>query len=230
MITNTDMLYTRMKQFQDKRKAVMDEYEKRLEWLEDKKGSPFYEKETQQAKNKRDEALQELQGEYRGYLNIAMEAMTKASGRRTIEPPTEEDLRIIQALKMRDTIGEAELTMIANSVKGSLLCLDIVQEVARKNGILKSYSGLYEGKKLSPEFLKEKLDFLGDSLNDFILYDTSRAARIGAEFVERHHGYTKDERELAKRPLFENKEDFFKQFAWISGDTLEGFLDAVDTQ
>lgn len=228
MITNTDLLFSRMKEYQDKRKAVMDEYEKRLEWLEDKRGSEYFTEEEKIARDKRDEALQTLRGEYDESARTAIKAMKEANDKRPAAAPTEEELRIIQMLKLRDTVSEEELSMIANSVKNNALALDVVAEVARKNGILRDYRSICTENRLSPSYVSDKLEFLSDNVFDFLAHDTARAARLGAAYREQHYGIQGDERNLAKRPLFETKEDFFKQTAWLEGDTLSRFMEAVD--
>ena len=62
MIKNTDLFYTRAKEYQDKRKGIIDEYEKRLESLETAKGSKYFDDESKKAEDKRDEALTALKG------------------------------------------------------------------------------------------------------------------------------------------------------------------------
>lgn len=228
MITNTDLLFSRMKQYQDKRKAVMDEYEKRLEWLEDKKGSEYYTEEEKIARDKRDEDLQTLRGEYDESARTAIKAMKEANSKRPAAAPTEEELRIVQALKLRDSVTEEELSMIANSVRGNGLCLDIVQDVAKKNNIMRNYRSICEENRLSPSFVTDKLDYLESNVFDFLAHDTPRAARLAAEHYERYYGNKTDERDLPKRPLFDSKEDFFRQTAGLDGDTLSRFMEAVD--
>ena len=227
-MTNSNLLYGRMKQYQDKRKAVMDEYAQQLEWLADKKGSDYYNEEVKIAREKRDEALQTLRGEFDESARIAIKAMREANAQRTAVAPSEEELRIVQALKMRDTVGEEELRMIANAVRGNGLCLDIVNEVARQNNILFDFRSMCEENRLSPSFVSDKLNLLEDNIADFLEFDTERAARIAAAYHERHYGTRQDEMNIAKRPLFDSKEDFYRQIGWIQGDTLDRFMEAVD--
>ena len=57
MIKNTELLYTKMKQFQDKRVEIVDAHEKKLKSLERYKGSKGYEEELKKENEKYEKDL-----------------------------------------------------------------------------------------------------------------------------------------------------------------------------
>lgn len=228
MIKNTDLFYTRTKEYQDKRKNIIDEYEKRLESLENAKGSKYFTDEAKKAEDKRDEALTALKNEYNGYFNIAFDAMRKANAARKMTPPTEEELRTLQLLKMKDKPTEAELAAAANTLKGNVTCLSVLTEISHNAGYMRDYMGYSETKELPVSDAEDTIKVLASSVRDFMDFDTPRAARVAAEYHAQHYGINPDAPALPKRPLFEDKAGCFYEMCGISGDTLTAFENAVD--
>lgn len=228
MITNTDIFYTRAKEYQDKRKEIMDEYETRLAHLEATKGSKYYTEELKKAKDKKDEALTTLKNEYAEYFNISLSAMRKANGSRAMTPPTEEELRTLQLLKMKEKPTEAEISAAANTLKGNATCLSVLTEIAHNAGIMHNYISYRETQEMPVNEVEETVKGLASCVRDFMEYDTTRAARMARKYQEEHHGKTPDAPELTKRPLFDTKAECFDTIAGISGDSLTAFCTAVD--
>lgn len=228
MIKISDLFYSRAKEYQSKRKDIMDTYESTLAKLEKAKGSQLYTEETEKAAKTRDAALQALQSEYREYFRISLDAMADANGKRGIAAPTAEQLSILQALKMRDTVSQKELDRAANSCKDNALAISVINEIAKKNGFIRGYHT--ESGEMSVEDADKVINDLKAALPDFMAHDTSRAARIVAEHNARMYGATGEERPLAKRPLFEDKASCFNQLLpfGMSEATYNGFCAAVD--
>lgn len=228
MIKNTDLFYTRAKEYQGKRAAIVDEYEKRMKALEDAKGSKYFTDEAKKAEDKRDEALTALKDEYNGYFNIAFDAMRKANAARKMTPPTEEELRTLQLLKMKDKPTEAELAAAANTLKGNATCLSVLTEIAHNAGYMRGYMGYSETKEMPVEEAEAAIKGLASSVRDFMDYDTPRAARVAQNHHETLYGVNPNATPLPKRPLFEDKAGCFYEVARMGGDTLEAFKNAVD--
>ena len=228
MIKNTDLFYTRAKEYQGKRAAIVDEYEKRMKALEDAKGSKYFTDEAKKAEDKRDEALTALKDEYNGYFNIAFDAMRKANASRKMTPPTEEELRTLQLLKMKDKPTEAELAAAANTLKGNATCLSVLTEIAHNAGYMRGYMGYSETKEMPVEEAEAAIKGLASSVRDFMDYDTPRAARVAQNHHETLYGVNPNATPLPKRPLFEDKAGCFYEVARMGGDSLEAFKNAVD--
>ena len=228
MIKNTDLFYTRAKEYQGKRAAIVDEYEKRMKALEDAKGSKYFTDEAKKAEDKRDEALTALKDEYNGYFNIAFDAMRKANAARKMTPPTEEELRTLQLLKMKDKPTEAELAAAANTLKGNVTCLSVLTEIAHNAGYMRGYMGYSETKEMPVEEAEAAIKGLASSVRDFMDYDTPRAARVAQNHHETLYGVNPNATPLPKRPLFEDKAGCFYEVARMGGESLEAFKNAVD--
>ena len=228
MIKNTDLLFRRAKEYQDKRKGIVDEYEARMKALEDAKGSKYFTDEAKKAEDKRDEALTALKGEYGEYFRISLDAMSKANAARKMTPPTEEELRTLQLLKMKDKPTEAELAAAANTLKGNATCLSVLTEIAHNAGYMRGYMGYSETKEMPVDEAESIIKGLASSVRDFMDYDTKKAARIAQAHNERFYGVNPDAPALPKRPLFEDKAGCFLEVCGISGNNLTAFENAVD--
>ena len=228
MIKNTDLFYTRAKQYQDKRKDIMDEYETRLANLETAKGSAYYDLESKEAEDKQEAALKALKDEYGEYFNVSLAAMSKANASRKMTPPTEEELRTLQLLKMKEKPTEAELQAAANTLKGNETCLSILSEISRNAGYIHNYERYFETKRMTVEAAEKIIKDLYSSVRDFMDYDTPRTARLAREYQERTYGLPADAPALEKRPLFGSKAGCFYEIERLTGDELEAFENAVN--
>lgn len=239
---NSENLFFHAKKYQDERKAIIEAYEKKIVSLEDARGSKLYDKESKKAAEERDNALNSLKAEYsRGFDSILNE-MRNASESRGATPPTEEELRIVQALKLKETATQGELDRIANAVKNNGLCLSIVQDVAKKNGIVRNYLSLCTEKAMPAAGVEDCIKSLSACIRDFVNYDTQKAARLAREAHERVYGKIDETKPaektlggwasgytpVPKRPLFDTKEGFFSVVANMKGEELAAFCASVD--
>lgn len=213
-------------EYQNKRKEIVDAYQTRMNQLENSKGSQFYISEAEKATETRDSALSALKSAYSIRFDDTIEAMSKANSTRGIVAPTTEELNIVQALKMREKVTQSELDAAANSLKSSPLCLSVLTELGQKNGFARGYMNYAEIHEMPSSDVEMTLRGIVSELRDFMEYDTSKAARLGAS----HHSalYGGEMPALAKRPLFYDKEECFSQLAGLSGDALKAFIAAVD--
>lgn len=250
---NTLNLFAKAKEYQDKRKAIVDEYEGHLASLEQMKGSTYYEKEAKAAEEKRDAALSSLKAEYAPAFSAIMGEMLAAAGRREAQAPTAEELRIVQALKMRDyksmqNVNEEslteELSHIARAVKGNSMCLSIVQDVARENGLHTDFTSMYTGSNMPIETVRRCLSVISDKLTDFMDHDTKYASRITREAHEKRFGKMDEGNKpeevhfglgrtagytpLPKRELFNTQEEFYSSLFNMKDATYANFSAAVD--
>ena len=226
MLTNSEIFFKAAKTFQDERKHINEEYEQALKDLENKRGSEYYKAETARLKEERDNCISALKQDSGATMLNAIEAMRKAASQRATVAPTDEQVRILQVLKMRDNVTERELTEAAKSLENCPLGLSVIQEIAGKNGVVRNFKRFYKGDKMPSEFASSALDTLEYETKDFLAYDTKRTARIAAQYQSNRYGQD-ESRPLPKRALFNEKADCFKSLG-ITPDNLNSFIAAVD--
>ena len=226
MLTNSEIFFKAAKTFQDERKHINEEYEQALKDLENKRGSEYYKAETARLKEERDSRLSALKQDSGSTMLNAIEAMRKTAAQRATVAPTDEQLRVLQVLRMRETVSEKELTEAAQCLKNCPLGLSVIQEIAGKNGVIRNFKRFYKGDKMPSEFASSALDTLEYETKDFLAYDTKRTARIAAQYQSNRYGQD-ESRPLPKRPLFDEKKACFQELG-ISLDNVDKFLAAVD--
>jgi len=221
---NSDAFYSYAADYQRKRAAVMAEYETRLEKLESAKGSQYYIDEKAAAEATRDKELAALKAEYGKQFDTVLKAMQESNTGRTMTAPSDEELRLITALKMRESLTEQELVLASNKLKNNPACLSILQEVAHKQGILRNFTS---AKEMSIADTEKAIKALAAATADFMAHDTGRASRLAAEYQSRKYGTA--DRPLPKRPLFTDKESCFRELSpGLTGEALNIFCAAVD--
>jgi len=225
-MTNTETLFHHAYEFQNKRSWIISEYETKVAGLERARGSQYYTDSVNAAQEARNAALSKLKQEYSERFSDTLKTMLSANSSRGVSAPTTEELNIIQALKMRDSITQAELDAAAVSLKKSPLCLSILSEMAQKNGFARGYLNYAEVREMPVNETEALLKGLAAELSDFIDHDTTKAARLYAAHQAAINGM--DTPQLAKRSRFEDKTGFYNQIAGLSGDTLKAFCAAVD--
>ena len=218
MLKNSELFFIKAKDFQNKRKEIMDTYETRAAQLEDARGSKYF-------------------TDVDGVVTVDLKKIMneEANGSRGTTPPTQEQLAILQVLQMRGVVDEPQraafqkdLDRAANTCADNAMCISVLNDIARKNGFLRGYHST--AKEMSVDDADRMIKDLQAALPDFMEHDTKRAARIAAEHNARMYGTTGNERPLPKRELFDNKADCYAEFShgMLSGDALTAFCAAVD--
>ena len=228
MIKNTEAFYTRAKQYQDKRAQLVSDYEKKLESMKKYEGSQGYQDEVEELQKAHKEALTALQGEYRQSLRTILKGMSDAIGRRKVNPPTNEQLNLIHLLKMRDKVSQEELDRVAEMVKDNGIAMGVVQEIAHNNGIMKNYNSMCS--EMSSSYAQKIVQSMTDGLEDWLQYDTKRSGRLAQAYYHEHYGAPENERELPKRPLFEDQAGCYEEMAGLDHEGLRLFSEAVDCE
>ena len=131
-------------------RGIWADFDKKMQQLERYKGSAGYEKEKAEAEKARDAAITALQTEYRDKFNGILKGMRESATTRSMTPPTQEQLALLQALKMRDKISRDELEQAGRTLKDSPVCLSVLQEIAQ-NLMEKTGSHQYYGLRFETE-------------------------------------------------------------------------------
>lgn len=229
MISNTEAFYRRARDYQTARKKVMDAYEARIADLEaNHKGSKYYEEQVPIAEETKDTQLKALKEDCGDALRLLFDSMKKANDTRPLQPPTEEELRTLQLLKLKEKVTEEELTRAAHTLKGNEACLSVLTDIGHKQGIITDFSRYADSSIMSTQTVNNHINTLESETADFLQFDTSRAARIAQAHHDTMYGTPEDAPALPKRAIFDGKAECFKLFAGLEGKELQAFCDAVD--
>lgn len=226
MITNTDLLYIKAKQFQDKRAEIIEDYEGRAQSLARFKGSKGYDEDLRKLQEKRDKGLTALIEEYRPGFLIVFGGMMDAIGKRSVSAPTTDQVNLLNILKMKRKVTLEECQRTAEAVKDNPIAVSVVTEIAHDHGILQGFDHLC--REMSSQTASNIVTNMKNALEDYLQHDTTRASRLASQYYEEHYGAT--ERELTKRRLFTDKESFYRDEVGLDAEAFRQFAEIVDAQ
>ena len=217
MSNPTTWMYNAVKTFTDARTAAVEAYQKRMKELTDMKGSKYFIDEKAKAVKARDMAIEQARLECRKSLSGTFKTMRDNNAKRGIKPPTEEQLRTLQMLQMREHVTETELQAAANAMNGNGSALQVVQEIARKHG-LHGIDYRTEANDFSIQQASDEIDKLASACNRILETSARRAAYLGAKQNSAVHGVEFDEYALPQEEPFKSENDFALRMGY--GDRL----------
>lgn len=218
-----EQLYTALKEFQGKRDAVTQDAEKTIKALQRFAGSPGYDEDCKKTREKADAALKALRAEYGPRCANIIGKMAAAIDDRPIKTPTAEHVNVLSVLRMREHLTVKDLEAAAEAVKDCPAALEVVQELAGKNGIIRNFRSY--NKDMSNDYAKNLTTAVRVGVRDFLEHDSTRASRIAAKYEYDIHGANPP---LRKRPHFDSLESCYEELAGLNGDTLNTWRDIVD--
>lgn len=121
--------------YRNKLKGICADAEAALAKLEKYRGSEGYTEEAEKITKQKADAVKALQNEYRPRFMSAINSMNLAAAKITAEPPTEEEIRTLTLLKMRENLTRDEAQAIANSLSTGG-AVDVFRENIAGRGIL----------------------------------------------------------------------------------------------
>ena len=133
-MTNTQRYLNSIKGFRKDLQEVNDKFRPEYERLERFKDSGSYAQSKKLLDDRRNAEVEELRREYADRLKSAVDAMEKTYMNRPASAPTQEQLSVLQALKLRDHVSRDELRRAAQTMRGCPVAERALEEIARKSG------------------------------------------------------------------------------------------------
>ena len=134
-MNRTKWFYDEATKYRAGLRALNEKYDKQLSVIEQYKGSKGYDEEREEIQKKRKEAITAFQNESFKSFMFIIDEMRKAAKSKTMTAPTAEELALLQALKMRESIGKDELEQAARTLQKCPVGLSILDEIAAKNEV-----------------------------------------------------------------------------------------------
>lgn len=134
-MTRTERYYELVKNYRRELRRIWADYEKTVADLDRYKGSRGFDEEMKNAASTRDTAISELQAEYLTRFGNITAAMKESALNVGMIAPTQEQLAILSALKMREKLTRDELEQAGRSLRGCPVALAVVDELALKHEI-----------------------------------------------------------------------------------------------
>lgn len=162
-MTNTQRYLNSIKGFRKDLQEVNDKFRPEYERLERFKDSGSYAQSKKLLDDRRNAEVEELRREYADRLKSAVDAMEKTYMNRPASAPTQEQLSVLQALKLRDRVSRDELRRAAQTMRGCPVAERALEEIARKSGEI---LGLEQ--EISSDTVRENLHSLRVNAGRFV--------------------------------------------------------------
>ena len=226
-MNNTSVLFEALRTFDNLRR------EHRTEFLDFKKahehyrGSEGYDADIEEAARKRKASDDAARKEARKKVDAVLRKMAENGEKTAMEPPTDEQMRILDLLKARKHPTQDELARAAVAMNGNISLLRLLNDWERQlyPDTPKDHTEL--AKDISEEAVKRTLkrisdrssEILASSVNSFVL-DAARMHRI------KFGGTEPDEDSLPQREPLGSERDFLLDF--VPEESLEEFMATVN--
>lgn len=219
-MTNTDYLYTAMREFTDIRQANRHVYLDKKHKLDAYKGSQGYDKDLAQAMQERKQADAEARKKCEEKVDAALNLMAAANSKRKLAAPTAEMVNILTVAKMLKHPTKPTLDAIANSLGGNALALAALSDIAKDAwkddpNRLAQFTRNYAAQataELGAEETHLAIKALGKRCAD-IMNGTgaNRIREISADHAKRIHGANYDPDELPQEAPYTSERDFYQR-------------------
>lgn len=130
---NTTRYLNTIMRFRSDLQAVNERLRPEYEHIGRYRDSKSYPQNKKMLDDKRNAQVDALRREAQEQLSKIVDDMRQTYEQKPSKAPTPEQLAVLQALKMRDSVNEDELKQALNAVKGCPLCERVIGEIAAKN-------------------------------------------------------------------------------------------------
>ncbi len=216
MISYAELLFKLAYQYQNERANLLSEKAERLQALEKYRGSDGYTTDMRRVESEFFERLEGLKSTFLEESNVVLSGMTKSLSKRGMAAPTDEQLRILQALRMKNTLTRADLDSAAETLRDCPVGLSILDDMAQESGQPAKYHRLAA---MSAETATGIISGLREQMKDFAESDRSRSGRLAERFLEKYGTVVT----VPERRKFQTKNEFFSMFCGLDPEDAAEF-------
>ena len=211
--------------FLTERARAREEYLNTRRGLESAAGSKYHETAMKAAVEKREKAVKAAQNRARAEAAAILDEMRKNAAGISANPPSAEQLAVLEVLKMRENINQGELDEAAAAMAGNDMGLAVIDDLARKNGLLPHYARTMST-RLSRATVEGMLADLERGINK-MLTDEIGAAPAASLYAKRREMLYGEKIDLDDLPQAQQAKDEFELLAELGIQNFDTFTQAV---
>jgi len=152
---------------------VNDKFDAQIEGKTHYAGSAGYAADIKEIEKKRVAEIAALRDECKDEFSRCIAAMEKNAQRRPMTAPTQDQLAILQALRMREKLTRDDLNHAANAMADCSVGLGVLEELAKKHEIL----GFHAPTGVSDAFVQRAIKSFADSANTVLKLERTNQRR-----------------------------------------------------
>lgn len=162
-------------------KDARDRYERKVEQLAGYEGKRR-DAEMEAAKETYEQEVAAIHAKYDGEVSRWVDAMGRGLSKGAATPPSDEQLRLLQLLQMRESLTEAEVESSAEQLAGNELAMGALVELVNKSG--QPLGNALQPHKSVVQRRREALDVLRDRAVGLSAWGGGDADETVAEYYE----------------------------------------------
>lgn len=182
-MSNTQNYYDAYKTFRTGLDSINSAYEDSLSSIEKYKGSEGFEEHKKQFQEKRKNEIENLRATVRPKMFKAIDDMQETAINRKMKIPTEDEIRLLEILKMRDSVSRDELLQAARTLADCSSALSVLDEIARKNN-MPQFSRYYKPPTMATEQVQKIIESLKSITNKILEIDKKQSL---SDYVAQYH-------------------------------------------
>lgn len=160
------------------------EYERKVEALEPYRGSAGYEREVKEAEEAYQKNVKSIQQQAESDLREVLRRMGEKVPAAKMDIPTEEHLRLLQVLSLREHLNSQDISLAAEALHESDSAMGTLQDLAARHGLIvpPSYKSHEEQRRAA-------LDSLRSAVVGLTNWDGSDGDTVRQEWVRNRNPY-----------------------------------------
>lgn len=153
-------------------------YEKRVEALSRYKGSKGYDKDMAEAEKAYNERVSAIQDDARSKFDAILKRMHDKVAAPKMDVPSDEQIRILQVLSMREHLDNSDIQLAAENLRESDTAMATLADIARRSGAIIPTS--YKSKE---QQRREAFDALREQMAGLVFWDGSDGTTVRREWA-----------------------------------------------
>lgn len=165
---NTEWYFAIVGKYRRGLNEINAKFDRQIEKKAGYAGSARYETDLQKINGERAGEIEALRYDCSSDFDRCLSKMQTAAQNRPAVAPTDEQMRLVQLLKLKESVTRDDLTHAALACEGCPLALGVLEEIAAAHDILGFHAG---GNTLSDQFVKDAIQALARSARTLLSLD-----------------------------------------------------------
>lgn len=225
---NTEYFYDTVRRYRQCLTEINAKFDKRIAEKAGYAGSPRYTEDVKAIELDRASEIAALRADCAESFDTCIKSMELHAQSRPAVAPTDEQMRLVQLLKLKESVTRDDLTHAALACEGCPLALGVLEEIATAHDILGFHAG---GNTLSDQFVRDAIRAFAKSARTTLTLDRTNNRAELMRGTEGPHGTAPAFGNIEKFRLDvdpENAQDCAGRWGGVPTSFYEAFCKAVD--
>lgn len=225
---NTEYYYNTVRRYRQRLTEINEKFDTKIEEKAGYTGSPRYMEDVKAIERERATEIAALRADCAESFDTCLKSMELHAQRRPTVPPTDGQMRLIQLLKLKESVTRDDLTHAALACEGCLIALSVLEEIAAEHDIMGFRTG---GVGVSDQFVRDAIREFAKSAKITLSLDRTNNRAALMMGTEGPHGTTPAFSNIGKFRLDvdpENAQDCAGRWGGVPTELFEAFSRVVD--